>query len=88
MLQASFGFVLSAYIIPERKKTLSILYILLVLLVAGIILWAVKTLLAAPGITVAEPFKTVIWVVVVVLLCFFVIQTFFGVVPGVPHLRL
>jgi hypothetical protein len=67
---------------------MSILYILLVLVVAGLFLWAVKSILNAPGVTVAEPFKTILWVVMVILICFFVLQTFFGVLPGLPRLRL
>lgn len=67
---------------------MSILYILLVLVVAGLLLWAVKAILSAPGITVAEPFKTVIYVVLVLVICLFVLQAFFGVLPGMPRLRL
>lgn len=67
---------------------MSILYILLVLVVAGLLLWAVKAVLNAPGITIADPFKTVVYVVLVLLICLFVLQSFFGVLPGVPRLRL
>jgi hypothetical protein len=58
------------------------------LVVVGVIWWATVTILNAPGIVIADPFRTIIKVVVIVFLIFFVIQTFFGVVPGVPHLRL
>lgn len=67
---------------------MSILYILLVLVIAGIILWAAKSILSAPGIVVADPFKTIIWVVIVVVICLFVLQSFFGILPGVPKLKL
>lgn len=36
---------------------MSILYILLVLVIAGIILWAAKSILSAPGIVVADPIR-------------------------------
>lgn len=71
-----------------EEKTLSILYIILVLVVAGIILWAVKSVLSAPGMVVAEPMKTIIYVVLVVVICLFVLQSFFGILPGLPKLRL
>ena len=67
---------------------MSILYILLVLVVAGILLWAAKAILNAPGLTIAEPLRTVIYVVIVVLICLFVLQSLFGVLPGVPTLRI
>jgi uncharacterized membrane protein YdjX (TVP38/TMEM64 family) len=67
---------------------MSILYVILVLVVVGVIWWATVTILNAPGMIIQDPFKTVIKVVVIVFLILFVIQTFFGVVPGVPHLRL
>ena len=61
---------------------------LLVLVVAGLFLWAVQAILNAPGIVIADPFKTIIKVVLVLLICLFVLQSFFGFLPGVPHLRL
>lgn len=67
---------------------MSVLYILLVLIVAGIVLWAVKSVLNAPGMIIQDPFKTIIWVVIVVVICLFVLQSFFGILPGVPKLKL
>jgi hypothetical protein len=67
---------------------MSILTIILVLVVAGIALWAVKAILSAPGMVIGEPFRTILWVVFVVLICLFVLQSFFGILPGVPRLRL
>ena len=66
---------------------MSLLYIVLVLLVAGLLLWGIKTVMGAPGMTLAEPFRTIIYVVVVLAICFFVIQAFFGFVPGMPTMR-
>jgi hypothetical protein len=66
----------------------SILYVILVLIVAGLLLWAVNAILNAPGITIAEPFKTILRVVIILLVCLFVLQSFFGILPGVPRLRL
>jgi hypothetical protein len=66
----------------------SILYILLVLIVAGLLLWAVNAILNAPGITLADPFRTILRVVIILLVCLFVLQCFFGILPGVPRLTL
>jgi hypothetical protein len=66
----------------------SILYVILVLVVAGLFLWAAKSIINAPGITISDPFKTILYVVIVCLICLFVLQSFFGLLPGVPHLRL
>jgi hypothetical protein len=66
----------------------SILYIILILIVAGLLLWAVNAILNAPGIVIADPFRTIICVVIILLICLFVLQSLFGILPGVPHLRL
>lgn len=65
---------------------MNILTILLVLIVVGVILWGVKKILAVTPIE--DPFKTVIWVVVVVFAVLFCVQVFFGVLPGFPVMRL
>jgi hypothetical protein len=66
----------------------SILAFVLVLVVVGVVAWAVKTILNAPGMVIGDPFKTIIWVVVAVFLFLFVLQSLFGVLPGMPRLRL
>lgn len=67
---------------------MSIMGILLVLLVAGILAWGFTKIMNAPGIVIAEPFRTIIYVVGIVLLCLFVLQAIFGVVPGMPKITL
>jgi hypothetical protein len=66
----------------------SILTFILVFVVAGILWWAAKAILYAPGIVIADPFRTVLYVLIVVVICLFALQTLFGVLPGVPRLRL
>jgi hypothetical protein len=67
---------------------MSILTILLVLLIAGILCWGVLSILNAPNMPLGEPFKTILKVVFIVLIVLFALQCAFGVLPGVPHLRL
>jgi hypothetical protein len=46
---------------------MSLLGILIALIVIGLLLWAIRTVLGV--IAIPEPFKTIIWVIVVVVAC-------------------
>lgn len=67
---------------------MSILTVLLILIIAGLILWAVRSVLYAPNMAIDDPFRKIIWVVCVVLISLFVLQSIFGILPGVPKLKL
>jgi hypothetical protein len=67
---------------------MSIVTAILILVVAGVLLWGALAILNAPGMVIADPFKTILKVVIIILIAFFVLQAFFGVLPGVPRLRL
>ena len=61
--------------------------IIIYLLIAGLIWWAVKTILGV--IPVPEPIKTVINVLMIVVLCLIVIYALLPLIPnGAGHLRL
>ena len=57
-------------------------------MVAAIFCWGVFAVLNAPNMPLQEPFRTILKVVFLLLICLFVLQSLFGVLPGVPHLRL
>ena len=57
--------------------------VVIYLIVAGLIWWAVSTILSV--IPLPEPIKTVINVVMIVILCLIVI---YALVPLIPHGRL
>ena len=64
------------------------LEILVVLLVAGVLVWAAQTVLAAMP-WIAEPFRTIIYVLIVVFAVLWLLEIF-GLLPaslGVPRLR-
>ena len=57
--------------------------VIIYLIIAGLIWWAVKTILGV--IPVPEPIKTVINVLMIVVLCLIVI---YALLPLIPHGRL
>lgn len=60
--------------------------IIIYLIIAGLIWWAVTTILGV--IPLPEPIKTVINVLMIVLLCLIVIFALLPLLPGGGHLRL
>lgn len=62
---------------------MSLLTILIVLILACVVLWAVRAILAA--FSVGDPIRTVVWVVLVVLIVFWIVSQLGG--PGL-NLRL
>jgi hypothetical protein len=59
-----------------------ILTIIIVLIVAGVVLWVINSF-----IPMARPVKTILNIVVVVLLCIWLLQAF-GVISGFRNFRL
>jgi hypothetical protein len=51
---------------------MSLLGILIALIVIGLLLWAIRTVLGV--IAIPEPFKTIVWVIVVVVACLMFLQ--------------
>ena len=60
--------------------------VIIYLLIAGLIWWAVTTILGV--IPLPEPIKTVINVLMIVVLCLIVIFALLPLVPGGSHVRL
>lgn len=58
-----------------------LLNIMLVLVIVGVALWAINAY-----IPMAKPVKTILNVVVVVVLCLWLLQTF-GLISGLPGIR-
>lgn len=64
----------------------TLIAIVIYLLIAGLIWWAVSTIINV--IPVPEPIKTVINVIMIVVLCLIVIYALLPLIPGsVPRLR-
>jgi len=59
----------------------TLISIVIYLLIAGLIWWAVTTILGV--IPVPEPIKTVINVIMIVILCLIVIYALLPLIPGV-----
>ena len=64
---------------------MSLITLLILLLVFCVIIWAARSLLSA--FAVPEPIATVVWVIIV-LLCVFTLVDQAGVIGGGPFLRL
>ena len=64
----------------------SLIAIVIYLLIAGLIWWAVTTILGV--ITLPEPIKTVVNVIMIVILCLIVIYALLPLILQVGHLRL
>lgn len=63
-----------------------LIHVLIVLIVLGLLWWAVTRILAV--LPIAEPFKTVIYVILVLIACFIVLYMLLPVVGvGMPALR-
>jgi hypothetical protein len=56
--------------------------IVIILVVAGVILWAINTY-----VPMAKPVKTILNLVVVAVLCLWLLQTF-GIIDEVIHIRI
>ena len=65
----------------------TLIAVIIYLIIAGLIWWAVTTILGV--IPVPEPIKTVINVLMIVVLCLIVIYALLPLIPGahVPRLR-
>lgn len=59
---------------------MSLISLILVLAVVGVIVWLINTY-----VPIAQPFKTVINVVVIIVLCLWLLQIFGIVGPTVPR---
>lgn len=66
---------------------MGLLSLLVLILVCGILYWAVNKCLSAPSMPLAEPFVTIIRVVVIVILIFTVLQALLGFIPAWPRVR-
>lgn len=65
----------------------TLISIILYLLIAGLIWWAVKTIIGV--VPLPEPIKTVINVLMIVVICLIVLYALLPLLPGtVGHLRL
>lgn len=60
--------------------------VLIYLIIAGLIWWAVSTILNV--IPLPEPIKTVVNVILIVILCLIVIAALMPLIPGGGNLRL
>jgi hypothetical protein len=64
----------------------TLINVIVYLLIAGLIWWAVTTILGI--IPLPEPIKTVINVLMIVVICLIVIYALLGLLGGAPNLRL
>jgi hypothetical protein len=69
----------------EGTFAMNLLALLLTLVIIGILLWAAKRILGV--LPIDEPIKTVVYVLIVVIACLYVLQALFGFVPGIPVWR-
>lgn len=63
----------------------ALIALVIYLVIAGLIWWAATTILAA--IPIPEPFKTVINVILIVILCLILIYALIPLLGHVPRLR-
>lgn len=61
---------------------MGLLSLLVVIAVAGLLVWALTTLVPMPA-----PFKNAIYVIAVVVLVLYILQVF-GLLSGIPNLKL
>lgn len=66
---------------------MGLISLLVLILICAVIMWAVNKCLAAPNMPLAEPFVTILRVVVMVILVIVVLQALLGFVPGMPRVR-
>jgi hypothetical protein len=70
----------------ERHMIETLISVVIYLIIAGLIWWAVTTILGV--IPLPEPIKTVVNVIMIVILCLIVIFALLPLIPGGGHVRL
>lgn len=70
-----------------KVEVMGIISLLVLILVCGILYWAVNKCLSAPNMPLAEPFVTFLRVIVIVILVLVVLQALLGFIPAWPRVR-